>query len=147
MSQTITEQTNSQIFVSTDTTKFLLGFNEFVTADVTASGADVDLVEGMVMGKISATAKIIPLDKDATDGSALPFGICIKTQTVVDGTTVSITCVNKGRIAESIINFLDVETLATPTGASNFQKTIRDHLNDLGLILESGVELTAIDNS
>ena len=145
--QTIKVQTENQLFVDNDFSKFLLGFNEFSSGDVTASGADVDLVEGMVMGRISATGKLVPLDKDATDGSQLAAGLCIRTQTVADGTTETIRLVNKGRVNEDKINFADVETLDTPTGPTSNQRTIRDQLNDLGLVLESGTELTAVDNS
>jgi len=144
--QTIQVQNANQIFVDNDFSKFLLGNNEFITADLTASG-DVATLEGMVMGRISATELIVPLDKDATDGSQYPVGLCVVDKTVADGETETLTLVNKGRIAQSKINFLDTETLATAVGVANNQKTIRDWLNDLGLVLESGVELTATDNS
>jgi len=144
---TVKTQTENQIHVDKSTLKFLVGFNEFTEGSLTASGADVELTEGLIMGRISATNLLTPCDKDATDGSALPVGVCIRTQTVADGDTETIKLVNKGRIDESFLNFADTETLATPVGPANFQKTYRDHLEDLGLVLENGVELTAVDNS
>jgi len=136
-------QTNNQLFQEYDTSKFLLGFNSFINADLTASGADVATLQGLVMGRISATQKIVALDKDATDGSQYPVGVCVIDKIVADGTTENLTLVNKGRIAESKINFADVETLNTVVGT----KILRDWLNDLGLILETGTELTKVDNS
>lgn len=138
--------TENQLITNYDVSKFLLGFNSFASGDVTASGADVVTLQGMVMGRISATNLIVPMDKDATDGSQYPVGLCVIDNTVTDGTTETLQLVNKGKVAESKINFLDVETLDTPVGVANNQKTIRDWLNDLGLILAGGEELTKIDN-
>ena len=74
MSLTEKVSNNNQLFVDYDNTKLLLGFNEFNTGVVTASGADVDLVKGMVLGRISGTTKIVPLAAASTDGSQYPAG-------------------------------------------------------------------------
>ena len=79
-------------------------------------------------------------------GKRISTYICIVDKIVVDGSTETLNLVNKGRIAESKVNFADVETLATPVGPANNQKTIKDWLNDLGIIFEGGMELTKIDN-
>lgn len=140
---TTTTQTRNALVNDFDTSKFLLGDNNTIDADLTASAGNGVLLQGMVMGRISATRKLLPLDKDAVDGSQFPVGICIVNQTIADAATGTVTLVNKGRIAESKINFFDVETLDTVVG----DKTLRDWLNDLGLILKGGQELTAHDNS
>ncbi len=143
---TTVENTNNQMITNYDVSKFVLGSNKFVDGDVTASGADVAILQGMVIGRIGATGLLVPADKDATDGSQFPVGLAIVDTTVADGTTQTITVVNKGSIAEDKINFLDTETLATLIGAANNQRSYRDYLNDLGLVLEGGTELTALDN-
>ena len=112
-----------------------------------ASGADVDLVEAIVLGQVSSTGKIVILSGAATDGSQFPVGLAIRTQTIADGTNEDIKYVNKGRVAESKINFGGAETLDTAVGPASNQRTIRALLNDLGLILETGTELTKVDNS
>jgi hypothetical protein len=143
---TVLNKTNS-MFTNYDLTKLLLGFNSFTKGTVTASGAAVELVAGQIMGRIAATQKLVAADKDATDGSQYPVGICLQTQTVADGVSVEITLVNKGNVAEAELSFADVETLATAIGPTNNLKSYRDLLNDLGLVLLTATELTAFDNS
>jgi hypothetical protein len=137
--------TGNQLTTNYDTTKFLLGSNSFIEADITAAGGNGVLLQGMVMGRIAATQLIVPLDKDATDGSQYPVGVCVQTQTVADGVTKTITLVNKGKIAESIVNFKD-GALTTAIGVANHQRILRDWLNSIGLELMAGEELTGVDN-
>ena len=136
----------NQLITNYDVTKFLLGNNSFIAADITAAGGNGVLEIGMVMGRIAATRKIVPLDKDATDGSQYPVGLCIQDQTVANAATKSITLVNKGKIAASMINFFDTETLDTEIGHANHTRIIRDWLNSMGLELMLGEELTIVDN-
>ena len=136
----------NQLITNYDVTKFLLGNNSFIAADITAAGGNGVLKEGMVMGRIAATRKIVPLDKDATDGSQYPVGVCIITQTVANAATKSITLVNKGRIAESLVNFFAEETLNTVIGVASHTRILRDWLNSIGLELIAGEELTIVDN-
>ena len=146
MSKITTVKSNSnQLKVTYDVSKFLLGGNEFVDIDITTTSSEVALLEGMVMGKIAATGLIVPCDKDATDGSQIPVGIVVEDYTVPVSTTEAITLVNKGKVAESKLNFLDTETLETLIGPANNQRSYRDYLNDLGLILQGGTELTNVN--
>jgi hypothetical protein len=138
-------QTRNQLHSLYNTAKFLLGFNSFISAEMTAAAGDGVLTEGLVMGRISATQKIVPLDKDATDGSQYPVGIVIEPQTIANGVTASVVLVNKGRVAESLITFKD-GAMTTPIGVANHQKILRDHLGDMGFELMGGEELTGYDN-
>ena len=138
-------QTENQLITNYGVSKFLLGFNSF-TSGVLTAGSEVVTLQGMVMGRISATGKIVPLDKDNTDGSQYPVGICVIDKTVAASTSETLQLVNKGKVASSKINFLDTETLDTEVGISNSKKTIRDWLYDLGLEMAGGDELTKVDN-
>ena len=138
-------QTSNQLITNYETSKFLLGNNEFNKGNLTASGADVELTEGLVMGRISATGLLTPLTIAATDGSQYPVGICIKDKTVSDGDTEEIVVVNKGRVNEDKITF-STGTMDSAIGVANNQKILRDWLNDLGLVLISAEELTGYDN-
>ena len=137
-------QTGNQLTSNFDLSKFLLGFNSFAqpAPSVTASGADVVLLQGEVMGRIHATGLIIPLAIAAVDGSQIPVGVVIADQTILDGDTDSVNLVNKGRVAESKINFAGAETLDTVVD----ERRLRDWLNDIGLELMAGEELTGTDN-
>ena len=139
-----TEQTRNQLISNFDLSKFLLGFNSFAQPipSVAASGADVVLLQAEVMGRIHATGLIIPLVAAAADGSQIPVGLTIIGQTILDGDTDAVNLVNKGRIAESKINFAGAETLDTVVD----ERRLRDWLNDIGLELMAGEELTGIDN-
>ena len=141
---TNTEQTRNQLISNFDLSKFLLGFNSFAqpSPSVAASGADVVLVQAEVMGRIHATGLIIPLVAAAVDGSQIPVGLTIVDQTILDGDTDAVNLVNKGRIAESKINFAGAETLDTVVD----ERRLRDWLNDIGLELMAGEELTGTDN-
>jgi len=145
MSVTNVVQTRNQLTTNYDVSKFLLGNNSFIDANVTASGANVVLTEGLVMGRISATGLLAKLDKDATDGSQYPVGICVTDQTIVDGTTASVRLVNKGKVAESKVTIAD-GTLSTAIGVANHQRTLRDWIESIGIELMGGEELTAFDN-
>lgn len=144
------EQTTNQLITNYDVSKFLLGFNSFVSGDVRGPTGGFNLLQGMVMGRESGTQRLAPLDITATDGRAYPAGICIIDHTVPGGEEHFVSVVNKGKIAEGKINFLGSETLDTPLGTSGapgaLVKTLRDWLNDLGLELAGGEELTKFDN-
>ena len=138
--------TRNQLITNYDLSKFLLGFNSFIAPNVTASGADVVLVQGELMGRIAATTLLTPCVATATDGSAIPVGLAIVDQTIADGDTDAVNLVNKGKVDEGKIVLDGVETLDTLIGPANNQRSYRDYLNDLGIELELADELTAIDN-
>ena len=94
---TNTLRTRNQLISNFDLSKFLLGFNSFAqpSPNVTASGADVVLVQAEVMGRVHATGLIIPLVAAAVDGSQIPVGLTIVDQTILDGDTDAVNLVNK----------------------------------------------------
>jgi len=147
--------TGSAQFNNYDLTKLLLGFNSFVTGTVTAAGADVAIVPGRILGRVASTGKIVACAASATDGSQYPVGVAVSDTTVADGTSKTITMVNKGKVAEGQLSFAGAETLATvikittttAPAVDYYQKQYRDLLNDLGLELALSEELTAFDNS
>lgn len=148
----VTSNNNSQV-TNYETSKFLLGDNRFIDGTVEASGSDIDLVEAMVMGRVASTGKLVPLSASATDGSQLPVGLCVVSKTIPDGSSATVRLVNKGRVSENKINFIGSETLDTAItitdGSSTdttYKKTIRDLLNEIGLVLEDIDELTNYDN-
>jgi len=135
-STTTTTQTNNQLTIDYTLKNILRGANYFDEGQVTASGSDISLVLGMVMGRVKATGKMIPWDKDATDGSQYPVGLCYlginETATVTDGTSSYINVISKGRVDAGLINFASEETLETVVN----NRQVRDWLTDLGLTLE-----------
>jgi len=145
--QTVKLSTENAIIVENDWSKALLGDNEFVSSDLTASGSDTVLVEGEVMGQVAATGLVIPLVATATNGSQYPYGICARDQTIADGDTDPVKLVISGKYAEEKINFAGAETLATQVGLASDKKTIRQWLQLMGFVLRLGVENSVGDNS
>lgn len=143
---TTQEQTGNKLVTTYDVSKFALGDNYTITGNLTAAGGNGATLQGMVMGRVSATGLLTPLVATATDGSQYPVGVCMVDKTIADGVTDSLTLINKGKVASAKLNFLGAETLDTEVGIANNKKTIRDWLNDLGLILDGGTELTGYDN-
>jgi len=138
--------TNNQLITNYDLSKFLLGFNSFVAANLEADGDDVDLVQGQLMGRIAATNLLTPCVATVTDGSQYPVGLAIIAQTIEDGNTDVVNLVNKGEVDVNKIVLSGTETLDTTFGATSNKRTYRDALNDLGLELIDNDELTAYDN-
>lgn len=146
---TIKTQTVNQLHVDYDLAKLLLGQNEhkFVDGDVTASGADVEILQGLAIARVGATNKLKPFDSTVVDGSEYLVGIALQTETVADGTTKNIRIVTGGGINENLINFAGAETLATLAGVTGAKQTIADIMSNLGIQVIPVTDLTEFDNA
>lgn len=144
--KTIKKQQDNQLNVDYIVSNLLRGNNEFTYGDVTASGADVTIKAGMVMGRISATKKLVPLAHGAVDGSQYPVGLAWLgingEKTVLDGTTKTIEAVYQGKVDAGLINFGTASTLDDLVDG----RTVRDWLRDVGLVLEDVQEQTNVAN-
>ncbi|MDA3816926.1 MAG: head decoration protein [Prolixibacteraceae bacterium] len=140
----VTSNGNNQV-TNYDVSKVGLGDNHFIQAEFTASG-DTEIAEGTVFGVISATGKLKVLDKVSIDNSQYPKGVLYNgiggSKTVADGTTVTLTLINKGKVDSSKLVFADGTTVDSVVET----QALKYWLNDLGLILESGSELSKVDN-
>jgi hypothetical protein len=147
MSGTITtvQQTSDQLHTVYSQSNLLLGNNEFITGNFTAS-ATGDIAEGTVFGRISATGYFKICDKDSADGSQYPVGVLYNgingALSATSGTTYPITLVNKGKINAGKLVFSTGESLDSVVVDRQF----RDHLAAIGLVLESVTELSTSDN-
>jgi hypothetical protein len=139
--------TRNQQIANYDYTKLALGDNEFVSHDYTATG-DTTLAAGLVLGKVAATGALVDYNPAAIDGSQFPIGILFlgvhEDVTILDTTTETLTLINKGRVAESLVSFPGGVTIDDIIAGDG--RTVRDYLNAMGIILEGGTELTKIDN-
>lgn len=135
------EATNNKLVNNYDVSKFLLGFNNFIEGTYTDSGAGSSLTEGLVMGRIQATSKLVPCDSAAVDGSQFPVGCLVEAKTVTAAATVTLTLVNKGRVASSKVTLKAGVALTADVDG----RQLGDHLRAI-LDLQDGVELTKIDN-
>lgn len=146
----ITNQVNTRnaSFSDYDYSKFLLGNNEFAKATYTDSGSGSTLDAHVVVAKVTATGALVEWASGASDGSQFPVGLLwlggAASVDVAASASIEAEYVNKGRIDKNLIAFPGAETLATAVSGHG---RLEDWLEGLGLVLEDGVELTAVDNS
>lgn len=142
----VTEVTNTgqQAHFETDRSKLLIGGNRFIKADYTASGSDVTLLAGTVLGRISATSKVVPLTSGASNGSQFPVGVLAEDATILDGETASLFICNEGDVDESKLIWQGSDGLATAVSG----KILRDRLasDTAGIRCVSADTITGPDN-
>ena len=149
MGATTVLDTTNQLYVNVDQSKIFLGENEFITeAYNNFDGVgDVTLNAGQLMGRISTGPlinSVVPLDKDATDGSQFPLGILTETVTIPQGEAVTFTLCVSGYVAEDKVLFASGESLNSVVSG----RPLRDRIasDTLGIRLLSGTNLTKADN-
>lgn len=145
-SQTVSLNTGNQAIIKTETAKIFLWDNRFEDADYTnGGGAPVTLLAGTVMGRISASGKIVPLTSAAVDGSQLPVGILNDDWTVAAGATQKMSICVSGDVAEEKILLQGGDTLETVVSS----RRLRDRIagDTVGIkIVKAADELSGYDN-
>ncbi len=148
-----TLNTGQQAIFNYDTSKIFIGDNKYFKGNVAASGADIALVPGMVMGRITATGKLAICKSGNTDGSQVPVGI-LKTQiTVADGTNEDVNVCYRGDVAKGKIDFDGTDTWTTEItkdddGTNTLSLGIlEDLIRGIGINPVPTTENTAADNS
>lgn len=129
-----------------NTSKIFVFDNRFETAEYTNPENDeVTLLKGTVMGRVSGTNKILPLESNASDGSQYPIGI-LADDYVVDYTeTATLTFCKSGDVVQRKIVFANgTDTVETVVSG----RTLGDRIqgDSLGINLVGGIELTGEDN-
>jgi hypothetical protein len=142
-----TVKTGGQTITSIDTAQVALGNNEFTSAVYTnGTGSTVTLAEGTVFGRISATGKVAILAHGASDGSKYPTGVFYNgingNIEVADGASATITLITKGSVNASKLVFDGSTTVDSVV--TDIQ--LRDRLTQIGLQLDTPLELTNYDN-
>lgn len=138
-------ETRNQLGYDYDFSKLFLFENRYRKINVVASGADVVLEQGMLIGTIGATGKGVIMKSASVDGSELPTGICAEDITVVDGTNEDVLICIGGHVDEDKLVFDGTDDLDTNVD----DRTYRDRIasDTLGIYLVSSQELSAEDNS
>ena len=137
--------TGNQLYTDYTYDKIFIGCNTFENADLTASGSDVTVEMGTLMGRITATGLVIPLVAAAVDGSQYPVGITAAKYVVLNGTTQSMSLCVSGEVEETLITLNGAETLATACVGRQLRDRIAS--DTLGIKLRNSTEMTVADNS
>lgn len=138
--------TGQQAIIQTDTRKVFLWENRWSSGTYTNStGSDVTLVAGTLLGRISATQKLVPLASGASDGSQYPVGICGNDITVANGDSTTLTFCTYGDVAQEMIVLNGSDTLATVISG----RSILDRIgaDTVGIRVVAATEMTNYDNS
>ena len=147
MSATVTSQTGNQLFVDYDYSKLFIYNNRYEKGTfINAGGGALDFAPGTLLGRITASGKLIPLASGAADGSEIPVGI-LKTGITQLGAGLE-TEVNyclSGDVVESAIIFDGGDDLDTVVDG----RPLRDRIaaDTMGIKLIESDEMTAHDNS
>lgn len=142
---TTTVQTPNQLYNDYDFSKIFVFDNKYRTIDIAASGADVDLEIGMLIGTIGATGLGAIMASGAVDGSQYPTGVCCETKTIADGNTESVYICIGGHVVEDKLIFDGTDDLDTVVDLRTYRDRIAS--DTLGIYLVGETELSEYDNS
>lgn len=143
--QTIPLLNSNSAIINTDVSKTFIWNPRSEDADFTDSGSGITLKVGTVMGRISASGKILVLKSAAVDGSEIPVGILMQEVVVAASATVNLTFAVSGDVAEEKLIFDGSDDLDTVVDG----RQLRDRIaaDTVGIKLVKGTELTGFDNS
>lgn len=138
-------QTGSQLYSDYDFSKIFVFDNKYRTISIAASGADVELEIGMLIGTISASGLGAIMASGSSDGSQFPTGVCAETKTIADGDTEDVLICIGGHVVDDKLVFDGTDDLDTAVSS----RIYRDRLasDTLGIYLVDDNELSAADNS
>lgn len=136
--------TRNQIHFDYDYTKIFLRNNLYRTINIAASGADLVLEAGTIIGTIAATTKGAVLKSAAVDGSQFPTGVLAENITILDGNNADVNICIAGEVAEEKIILDGADTLDTVIDL----RTIRDRIaaDTKGIKLVTTDQLANFDN-
>lgn len=137
--------TGQQSITNYNTDKIFVFRNGYAKGNYTNSTYDeVTLLEGTLMGRVSATQEIVPHDATAVDGSQYPIGVLAVEAIVPEGETVELMFCNEGEVVESKVILADGDTMETVISG----RSIRDRIaaDTVGIKLVGSDAMTAVDN-
>jgi hypothetical protein len=133
------------LITNNDNAKIFIWDNRYEQGEFTnPSTVDAVLAKGTLMGRVSATQKLVPLASGASNGSQFPVGILADDYTVDYLETANLTICIGGDVAEELVILSGSDTMDTVISG----RSIRDRIagDTLGIKLVSGTQMTAFDN-
>jgi hypothetical protein len=137
------QNNGSQQTTNYDISKIFIWDNRYADEIYYNAEADtVQLVPGTVLGRITASNKVVPLDAGASDGSQFPCGVLKSDYEVETLEDQEISMCISGDIAENKLVFNAYDDLDTVVDG----RTIKDHLRLMGIRPIPSDEQTDYDN-
>jgi hypothetical protein len=137
--------TQNQSITNYDYSKlFRTNFKAVEMTYTNSSGGDVDLVPGMLFGRVSADLKGAILKSASTDGSETPYGVNLTMATVLDTASKTIQVAVTGMVDAALLVLDGSDTLDTLIDG----RTIGDRIpaDTEGITLENFKDLVNLDN-
>ena len=140
-------KTGNFLHTDYDVSKIFVFSNRYESATLTnASGGVKTFLPGTLMGRITASLKLVPVASAAVDGSQFPVGV-LKTQVtdLADATDATVNVCISGDVVESKVILDGADTMDTIIVA----RPIRDRIasDTMGIKLVDSFELTGVDNA
>lgn len=110
--------------------------------EISASGSDLELEAGMVIGTISASGKGKVMASGSSDGSQYPTGMVIQAVTIADGDTATVTICIGGEVDKNGIILDGTDTLSTAVS----DRIYLDWLRSIGITAKETDSLSEYDN-
>jgi hypothetical protein len=128
-----------------DTSKVFIFNNSFEDGQINNDDyEDLVLTPGTLLGRVSATGLLVPLESAASDGSQYPVGILANNLTIEYGDTVDVRMCVAGEINANHLVLQGSDTLDTVIDG----RRLRDRIGSdtVGVILREVTELGNFDN-
>lgn len=146
MGQEVTIQNQNMLRVNSDTSKIFVFNNRFSTGESKANSTydDATWLQGTLLGRVSATGKLVPLVSSAVDGSQYPVGILAEDSIIPAGDSATLTFCVAGDVVEDKVVLNEGDTMDTAISG----RTIKDRIgaDTVGIKLVGNDELTGFDN-
>jgi hypothetical protein len=140
-------KTSNTLHTDYDVSKIFVFSNRYESGDLlNASGGVKTFFPGTLMGRITATGKLVPVVSTAVDGSEVPVGV-LKTQVseLADAAEKKVNVCIAGDVVESKVILDGAETMETIIDG----RRIKDRIaaDTMGIKLVDSFELTGVDNA
>jgi len=138
--------TDNQSFTNYNTEKIFIRDNETRRGEnyTNPVASETVLAAGTIMGRVTASGKLLPLASGAVDGSNIPVGVLSTEYTVPASANDLLTICISGHVDADGLVFDGADTLDTMIDG----RTLRDRLNadTLGIKVIEGTQLSNFDN-
>jgi hypothetical protein len=144
-SQNTTVQTSNQLHVTSEVAKIFIYNNRYENVKLfNAGGAPVTFLAGTLVGRVSASGKVIPLVAAAADNSQFPVGILAQDYTVAAGATIDAVMCISGDVDSAKVVYNGAETGDTLVSGRMLKDRIKSDTLGINLIITT--EMTGYDN-
>lgn len=145
---TIKTQTDNLLHVEYDVAKTFVFDNRYKSGQtlLNASGGVLTFPVGTLLGRISASLKLVPVASAASDGSEKPFGILATEATdLADAGEKTVNVCVFGDVVESKVALDGSDTMNTLIGGVTIRDLIASETQGINLVADTA--MTQSDNS